>query len=154
MRKVEFVSFNHIDPEELMIVINEDSLRTHLIDHAYFDVITIREWMEGKVKTDSLPGCRIRAVFIGGQLAGWCGIQPDENGFELAIVISKKFWGYGISIFKTLMGWANEFGHKDILFHLLESRPQYKALKKIASNVYKTKLAGRNFTTYHISVDK
>lgn len=154
MSEIEFLCFNQVNPEDFMVVINEDSLRTHLIDHPYFDTITTQEWMEGKVKTDAVHGCRIRVVFIDGVLAGWCGIQPDDNGFELAIVISQKFWGFGISIFKTLMSWAKELGHKEVLFHLLESRPEYKALNKMSTKVHKTELAGRYFTTYHVSVGK
>ena len=152
MSEIEFLSFSQVNPEDLMAVMNEDSLRTHLIDHPYFDAQSARAWIDDKVKTDSMQGCRIRVVFIGGVLAGWCGIQPDDNGFELAIVISKNFWGFGISIFKTLMCWAKELGHKEVLFHLLESRREYKALNKMSTKVDKTELAGRCFTTYHVSV--
>ena len=152
MNEIEFLCLNQVNPEEFMVVVNEDALRTHLIDHPYFDATSIQAWMEDKIKTDSIQGCRIRAEFIDGALAGWCGIQPDDNGFELAIVISQKFWGFGISIFKILMRWAKELGHKEILFHLLESRPEYRALNKIATKVHKTELAGRCFTTYHVSV--
>jgi len=154
MSEIEFLSFNQVSPENFMGIVNEDSLRTHLIDHPYFDASSLQAWMEDKVKTNDIKGCRIRAVYIGGALAGWCGIQPDDNGFELAIVISSKFWGFGISIFKTLMCWAKEVGHKEVLFHLLESRPEYKALNRMSTKVHKTELAGRYFTTYHVSVGK
>lgn len=152
MSEIQFLAFNQVSPEDLMVILNEDSLRMHLIDHPYFDVISLQAWMDDKIKVDAIQGCRIRAVYINGVLAGWCGIQPDDNGFELAIVISQRFWGFGISIFKTLMCWAHELGHKEILFHLLESRPEYKALNKISNKVYKTEKLGRYFTTYHIPV--
>ena len=152
MSKIEYKVFNSVDPEDFLSVVNEQILRKHLIDHAHFDSVNIREWMNGKTQTESNPGCRIRAVYIDGILAGWCGIQPDDNGFEIAIVISKQFWGFGISIFKTLMSWAKELGHKEIMFHLLETRPEYKFLKRKATKVKKTELFGRNFTTYFISV--
>jgi len=154
MSELEFLDFNQVNPDDFLSVVNEEALRTHLIDHAYFDSISIREWMEDKAKTESLPGCRIRAIYIDGVLAGWCGIQPDDNGFELAIVISQKFWGFGISIFKTLMCWAKELGHKEIMFHLLDSRPNYQSLKRLATKVQKTELLGRRFMTYFFSVDK
>ena len=154
MSEIEFLSFNQVNPENFMGIVNEDSLRTHLIDHPYFDASSLQAWMDDKVKTNDIKGCRIRAVYIGGALAGWCGIQPDDNGFELAIVISPKFWGFGISIFKTLMCWTKELGHKEVLFHLLESRPEYKALNRMSTKVHKTELAGRYFTTYHVSVGK
>jgi|TARA_Y100000814_G_scaffold174817_1_gene127733 hypothetical protein len=154
MSEIEFLCFNQVNPEDFMAVVNEDSLRTHLIDHPYFDAASLQEWMGDKIKVDAIEGCRIRAVYIGGVLAGWCGIQSDDNGFELAVVISQKFWGFGIPIFKVLMCWANELGHKEILFHLLESRPEYKALNKMATKVHKTEQLGRYFTTYHIPVGK
>jgi hypothetical protein len=52
------------------------------------------------------------------------------------------------------MCWAKELGHQEIIFHLLETRPEYKALKRKATKVQKTELLGRRFTTYFISVDK
>lgn len=154
MSEIRFLSFNDVDPEDFLAIVNEDALRKHLIDHEKFTSSSIREWMNEKLEIESLEGCRIRAIYIDGALAGWCGIQPDDNGVELAIVISQKFWGFGISIFKTLMRWAKELGHKEILFHLLDSRPEYRALNKIATKIQKTELLGRCFTTYYIPVDK
>lgn len=154
MNEIEFLCFDQVNSEDFMVIVNEDSLRTHLIDHPYFDATSLQAWMEHKISMDAMQGCRIRAVCIDGALAGWCGIQPDDNGFELAIVISQKFWGFGIPIFKTLMCWARELGHKEILFHLLESRPEYKALNKMSTKVYKTEIAGRCFTTYHVAVSE
>lgn len=154
MSEIEYSLLDDISPKDMMRIVNEDSLREHLIDHPYFDIISLQAWIEEKIRINSIPGCRVRAVYIGGELAGWCGIQPDDKGFELAIVIAKKFWGCGIPIFKTLMRWANELGHKAVLFHLLESRPEYKALNRISTKVQTTKQLGRCFTTYHIPVGK
>ncbi|MBD3662095.1 MAG: N-acetyltransferase [Arenibacter algicola] len=154
MSEVAYFSFDRVDPDDFMEILNEDSLRTHLIDHPYFDNTSLEAWMEEKIKVDSMPGCRIRAVYIDGVLAGWCGIQPDDNGFELAVVLAQKFWGAGLSIFKSLMAWANEMGHEEVLFHLLDSRPEYRALSKIASKVHKTEQLGRCFTSYTIPVNE
>ncbi|WP_341217315.1 N-acetyltransferase [Neptunomonas phycophila] len=154
MSKIEFLCFDQVNPKDFMATVNEDSLRTHLVDHPYFDAVSLQEWMEDKIKVDAVEGCRIRAVYIDEVLAGWCGIQPDDNGFELAVVISQKYWGSGIPVFKEIMRWAKELGHKEILFHLLETRPEYKALNRMATKVHKTEQLGRCFTTYHIPVDK
>ncbi|GAA5442383.1 hypothetical protein Misp06_00557 [Microbulbifer sp. NBRC 101763] len=152
MNTVEFRRLNAINQKELLAVLNEDKLRVHLIDHAYFDDNSLKHWVEAKLIVDSLPGCRVRAVCIDGKIAGWCGIQPDDHGYELAIVLSQKFWGLGISLFKVLMRWANELKHKEVLFHLLDTRPDYKVLSKIASRVIKTYQLGRSFNTYFIDV--
>lgn len=152
MVKIEYSRFDHVETEELLAILNEDSLRTHLIEHPYFDAISLRSWMEDKSEVDSMKGCRVRVVYIGGELAGWCGIQPDDNGFEIAIVLSRQFWGYGRSVFKTLLFWARDLGHGEIVFHLLESRREYKALRSMSTRVHKSTLAGRIFTTYTIAV--
>ena len=152
MYNVDYLRLEQVDSKELMAVLNEDSVRKHLVDHPYFDVSNIQVWIEDKIHTDAMPGCKVRAVSVGETLAGWCGIQPDDNGFEIAIVISQKFWGYGIPIFKTLKCWASELGHKEVLFHLLDTRREYKTLAKMATKVRHTQLLGRRFTTYYFSI--
>ena len=154
MSDIEFASFNEVAPEDFLPVVNDESLRMHLIDHPCFDSVSIHEWINGKLQIDTMSGCRVRAVFIGGVLAGWCGIQPDDNGFEIAIVIAKEFWGSGISIFRETMLCAKEMGHKEIVFHLLETRREYNSLKRRATQVQETELMGRAFTSYYISVEK
>lgn len=152
MLDAEYVCFDNVNHEELQQLVNENALRKHLVDHEYFDEASLQLWVDEKIKTDAQPGCRVRVVLIDGKLAGWCGIQPDERGFEVAIVLSKEYWGYGISIFKTLTAWAKEMGHSEIVFHLLETRPEYKFLNKLSTKVEKTHMMGRGFTTYCLPV--
>lgn len=154
MRTIEYKQFSQVRPGELVPVLNDPTLRRHLVEHSLFDPNNIREWIDHKSRTDATPGCRVRVVYIGAEVAGWCGIQPDESGFEIAIVISKKFWGFGIAIFKELMGWAQELGHKELVFHLLETRAEYRLLKRKATKIKQTELLGRRFTTFFISVEK
>lgn len=154
MSSIEFPSLSQVDPNALMSVLNEDVLRVHLVDHDYFDAESIRAWVEGKTKVDAQPGCRIRAVQIDGDVAGWCGIEPDDGSFELSIVIAQRFWGSGLSIFRTLVKWADELEHKEVLFRLLDSRREYKMLKKMAKRVDQSEWSGRQFTTYHFSVEQ
>lgn len=152
MSAIEYLRMEDIDLAELMFILNEDSLRSHLVSHPYFDEKSISAWVDEKVNTNSMVGCKVRAVVIGGALAGWCGIQPDKEGFELAIVISKQFWGAGVSIFKTLFHWASQLGHKEVVFHLLDSRREYKLLEKKANKVRSSQLLGRRFKTYYFQV--
>lgn len=154
MNQIDYVNFERIEPATLLPIVNEQSLRSHLVEHLFFDADSIKEWMDHKQQISARQGCRIRAVMINDELAGWCGIQPDDLGFEIAIVISRKFWGCGITIFKTLMLWARELGHQELVFHLLETRPQYRALLKLATKVQKTEMLGRSFTTYFIAVSR
>jgi hypothetical protein len=152
MKTIAYIPFSQADPGEFLEILNDAVLRKHLAAHAVFDNVSVRKWMDQKIQSDSTTGCRVRAITIDGVLAGWCGIQPDDNGFEIAIVLSQRFWGSGISVFKTLMRWARELGHQEIKFHLLETRPEYAFLKRKARAVKKTQLLGRTFTTYYLPV--
>jgi len=55
-------------------------------------------------------------------------------------------------VFKDIMLWAKDLGHKEIFIHFLHTRPEYKFLKKIATKVYETNMLGDKFTTYQLAV--
>lgn len=153
MKNIEYREFGDISAASMASLLNEDSLRTHLIDHPYFDAETVQAWMTEKEEVDSQATCRVRAVLVGGELAGWCGIQPDEVGVELAVVISQRYWGVGVAVFKDMLSWARELGHSQIRFHLLDSRKAYRSLESMASEVIQSQMLGRTFTTYNIPVN-
>ncbi|AVP94118.1 GNAT family N-acetyltransferase [Aeromonas rivipollensis] len=149
---MKFIPLGEVRAEDFLPLVNDETLRKHLIDHPSFELVTVRRWMEEKMAIDALPGCRVRAVLIDGRLAGWCGLQPDEEGVEIAIVIARAGWGRGLAIFSEMMGWARSMGHQEVVFHLLGTRPLYKSLARRATRVTKTTLSGHPFTTYYFSV--
>lgn len=151
-KSMKFIPFDEVRSEDFLPLVNDETLRKHLIDHPSFELATVRRWMGEKMAIDALPGCRVRAVLIDGALVGWCGLQPDEEGVEIAIVIARAGWGRGLDIFNEMMGWARSMGHQEVLFHLLGTRPLYKSLARRATRVTKTTLSGHPFTTYYFSV--
>ena len=149
-----FSPFSAVRAEDFLPLLNDETLRKHLIPHPLFDVAGVRDWMAYKLGVDARPGCRVRASFLDGTLAGWCGIQPDDEGVELAIVLAKAGWGSGVAIFNEMMGWERELGHRTILFHLLDTRPPYLSLARRAIWVRKTRLGEHPFTTYCLDVER
>ncbi len=152
MREIEYVKFDDVDPNQFIDVLNEESIRGHLISHKLFDSDSVQAWVAGKTSSGEETGCRIRAVFVDDTLVGWCGIQKDSSNYEIAIVISQSAWGIGTHLFRDLMAWAKELGHSQVVIHLLESRPVYKALEKRALKTTVTEMLGRKFRTYFFTV--
>jgi hypothetical protein len=152
MSTVEYLEFNKIDKNEFLPLLNSKRIRKHLIKHELFTIDTLTTWMHTKLEVDATSGCKVRGIVVDGELAGWCGIQLEDDKYELAIIIDKKFWGLGKKVFKDMMRWAKELEHKVVYIHFLHTRPEYKFLKKIASAVYKTELFDSTFTTYQLSV--
>ncbi len=121
--------------------------------HDPFDHVLLANWIKQKNACDALPGCRVRGIRIDQQLAGWCGIQDDELGYEIGIILAKPFWGYGKLIFETMRVWAKEFGHSELIIHLHESRPNYKFLSKLSHNkITKSVILGHKFNSYHVQI--
>ncbi len=152
MHKIKYIKFNNINLDDLVLILNEDRIRDHLVFHPIFDSSNINEWVKSKIACNALSMCRTRGIIVENNLVGWCGIQEDNDEYELAIVLSRSCWGLGPLIFKDVLRWAKELGHKEIVIHLLDTRPEYKVLKKISTKIHKTKMLNEEFTTYHVPV--
>lgn len=157
MAAMQYRHFSDVSAEEFAVLLNKPKIRAHLIEHPPFTVETVRQWVAGKIAMDNTRGCKVRAIFVGNTLAGWCGIQcegsDDERACcELALVLDQAYWGQGRQVFKVLMAWARELGHHTVLIHFLHTRPVYPFLQKMASAVYQQTLLGAQFTTYELRV--
>lgn len=144
--------FSEVNPEDFLPLLNSEAIRRHLIEHPLFDAESIRSWVADKLEIDAMPACRVRAITVDDQLAGWCGIQYESGLYEIAMVLDAKFWGLGRRVFLDTMGWAKELGHAEIYIHLLESRREYRFLLAMAQAVYHSELLGRKFTSYQLLV--
>lgn len=152
MSELEYRRLDEIDYKALTLLLNKHETRKHLVEHQLFNVDTAKSWVKEKLKVDSTKGCRVRALVQGKTLVGWCGIQLEENKYELAIVLDSAFWGLGRRIFKDLMRWAKEFGHDEVYIYFLHTRPEYRFLQKMAKSVSQVELLGDTFTRYQLSV--
>ena len=83
---IEYVNLSECNSSELISILNSDDVRKHLMPHGKFDHESLANWIKQKSVCDSLADCRVRGIRIDQQLAGWCGIQWDEPGYERAIV--------------------------------------------------------------------
>ena len=154
MNQIEYINFKDVTPNDFIPILNKQKIREHLIDHQLFDENTVKKWLNNKIMVDSTQGCKVRAILIDKQLAGWCGIQLEDKKYEIAVVIDDIYWGLGRQIFLDLMTWAKELGHKTVFIHFLYTRPEYKFLRKLSKNIYESELLGSKFTTYQLEVNK
>ena len=151
--KLQYAPLDSIDPERFIPLLNSQRVRSHLIAHPPFDIESVSAWIQAKCVINNEAGCRIRVVLLDGELAGWCGIQRDGEEYEIAIVLDEKFWGLGKRIFADLQCWAKQLGHAEVQIHLLDTRREYRLLKKIAKRVSTSELLGHRFTTYLIAIE-
>lgn len=152
MREIKYVNLGELNPEDLRTILNKQRTREHLIEHPLFNSNTIMSWIQEKCEVDRTEGCRVRGIILGNSIAGWCGIQHEDEKYEIAIVLDEKFWGIGKKVFYDILGWAKELGHNEVFIHFLHTRPKYKFLSEVSSNVFETEMFGNKFTTYQIAI--
>lgn len=150
--KIEYTPLNRVNSAELLSVLNNSRVRTHLVSHPLFDGDSLEAWCQAKVDMDAVPGCRVRGILVDGRCVGWCGIQRTGNEFEIAIILDDSRWGLGQRVFRELMKWAKELGHRSVFLHLLGTRPAYSFLRKRATSVRESVLLEHRFTTYQLPV--
>ncbi len=149
---IDYKKFSDVNPELFFPLLNSNKVRTHLIRHQTFDDEMLKSWIADKISMDAVAGCKVRAIQVEGNLAGWCGIQLEDSRFGLAIVIDDKYWGLGIKVYRDLMQWAAELGHTSVFVQLLNTRPEYRFLRRRAKQVCVSELMGHCFTTYELGV--
>ena len=146
-------TFDTSPAEEWIELLNSDLVRKHLIQHPQFTTETLIIWLQSKIKEDQDPGCRIRAIHSDGKLVGWCGIQIESSNYELALILSPKYWGHGREAINQVIKWAQELGHKQLLAHLPQTRPQTKALERLFGQpIGVSNIQGHVFNTYRIEI--
>lgn len=149
---MKYQNLTQIDHKLLINLLNKNDVRTFLVDHHMFNEENIFDWINEKTKLDSMQKCYIRAIEIEGNLAGWCGIQPDTPVYEIAVILDKKYWGNGKKIFVHLLNKAKELGHKEVVLNLLGTRPIYKSLEKLSHKIKNRFVYADNFTSYYIKL--
>lgn len=152
MSTLEYVRLSKINPDDFICLLNKKKVREHLIEHEMFDADTVESWIKDKIKVDSIRGCKVRAIISHNHLVGWCGIQLENDKYEVAIVIDDKHWGIGKYVFKEIMSWAKTLGHDELYIHFHHTRPEYKFLRRISKNVSQSEFLGSKFTTYQLMV--
>ncbi len=154
MSTINYVELGAVQPDDFILLLNNPTLREHLIAHDMFDADSVNAWIKTKIKVDATRGCRVRAIVINDQLVGWCGIQLEGERYEIALVIDKKAWGLGKKIFLEIFQWAKLLGHDEVFIHFLHTRPKYQFLRRISTRTYESEFLGNKFTTYQLAVNK
>ncbi|QEY32711.1 N-acetyltransferase [Synechococcus sp. RSCCF101] len=138
---------------ELLALLNDARVRRYLMLHAPFTASSADDWLQVKQAEDRRPGCLIRAIRNGADLVGWCGIQKQDDSFELAIVLAPSQWSRGRDVLATLKTWGRQQGHTSLVALLPSSRPQRRAIARLFGQPSsETVLQGTVFNRYTIAL--
>lgn len=99
---------NKVDKDSMIQLLTHPSVQRHMpLSTSSFGEKEYATFIAAKEKIWEKHGFGPSAYFVDDQFIGWAGIQPDEgDDFEIAIVLSPQYWGYGKQIYKELIQYA------------------------------------------------
>ena len=74
MKIIEYVDIQDLNRTEILIILNKQKVRDHLVLHDVFDETLLDEWINGKAKVNRSYGCKVKGITVNGTAAGWCGV--------------------------------------------------------------------------------
>ena len=73
-----------------------DKIRRHMpLSSNSVNDVWIETWINSKNSISKISPFEIYSIWMKDEFCGWAGIQPDEDCYEMAIVLKPDFWGLG-----------------------------------------------------------
>ena len=106
---MELLRLTEIDPGDIIALMSDPRVRKHMpLAKGDFGPAECAAFVEAKEALWREHGYGPWAFVIGGEFAGWGGLQPEDGDADLGIVLHQRFWGYGREIAEHFV--AEAFG--------------------------------------------
>ncbi len=151
---ITFVPLSSIDLEELRALNTDPQVMRHmpLADPGPMSPDELRDWVAGKEAITQQHGFGPQAILLDGDFAGWGGIEPDDAGASISLVLSPAFWGRGREILNVLLEEA--FGRLGLPYVLVEfppTRTRVRGLLRLGfREVGDRTIEGERFVVYRL----
>lgn len=112
----------------------------------------LRGWVAEKEAITQQHGFGPQAILLDGHFAGWGGIEPDDAGASISLVLFPAFWGRGHQVLDVLLEEA--FGGLGLPYVLVEfppSRTRIRGLLRLGfREVGERTIVGERFIVYRL----
>jgi len=96
-----------VEPGDIIALMSDPRVRRHMpLARGEFGLAECAAFVEAKEALWREHGYGPWAFVIGGEFAGWGGLQPEGGDADLGIVLHQRFWGYGRAIAERFLGEA------------------------------------------------
>ncbi len=129
----EFRPLGEIPRDDIIRLMNHPLVRRHLpLARGVFDDTACTTFLKSKEELWVRHGYGPRAITIGGEFAGWGGLQPEPGGPEIALVLHPDHWGWGKRICQRILQQAfGEMRFESVTALLPPSRTNQKGLLRL-----------------------
>ena len=150
---IEKRKLKDVDKNLIIQLLNDPLVKRHMpLSVENFDEKQYINFIEAKDSIWKNFGFGPWAYFIDNKFVGWGGIQPDEGDFELALVLSPNYWGYGRHLYKELIKEAfSELHLESVTILFPPSRTRIKWIFKVGFiEEDQVSIDGKNFMRFRL----
>jgi len=121
-----------VDKNLIIQLLNDPQVKRHMpLSAESFDEKHYANFIAAKEAIWEKFGFGPNAYFVNNEFIGWGGIQPDEEDFELALVLAPAYWGYGRQLYSDLIKQAfGELNLDSVTILFPPSRTRIKGILK------------------------
>ena len=156
MNPIEFVPLQEIEEADLIALMNDPAVGRLLpLLGGGFSAADCRAFLAAKQALWDEHGYGPWALRIGGEFAGWGGLQPEEGEADFALVLHPKFWGWGRRVFARIKEQAfGPMAFSSITALLPPARSNAKAIERLGFLPDgETTVGGERFLRFRLHAD-
>lgn len=130
---IEFKPLRDVAQCDLIELMNNRRLRQHMpLAHGDFNEADCNAFLNSKEQLWTKHGFGPWAFIIGGEFAGWGGLQPELGDADIALVLHPAYWGWGKRIYDQIIRRAfGEMGVESVTVLLPPSRTRIKGILRL-----------------------
>ena len=150
---IGFNRLSEVDPADLIALMNDQRVRRHLpLVRGRFGPAECTRFVAAKERLWTEHGYGPWAFIIGGEFAGWGGLQPEGGDVDLGMVLRPKFWGCGRQLYERFVGTAfTELRAPSVIILLPPSRARASGVRRLGFRPDgEVQLAGERFLRYRL----
>jgi RimJ/RimL family protein N-acetyltransferase len=151
---ITFAPLSSIDLEKLRALNTDPQVLLHmpLAGPEPMNPDEVRDWVAEKEAITQQHGFGPQAILLDGDFAGWGGIEPDDAGASVSLVLSPAFWGHGRQILDVLLKEAFErLGLPYVIVEFPPTRTRVRGLQRLGfREVGDRRIEGERFVVYRL----
>ena len=131
--RIAFTRLTKIPPEVIIDLMNDPAVRQHLpLAQDEFGDVECDRFVASKERMWEERGFGPWAFVLDDEFIGWGGLQPEGDDIDVGLVLNRKYWGAGPTLFRRILTYAFEELCVDSITALLPpSRTRVSAMRRL-----------------------
>ena len=143
-----------VDPAEIIALMNDPLVRRHMpLARGEFGPAECARFVAAKERLWAEHGYGPWAFVVGGEFAGWGGLQPEGDDVDLGLVLRPRHWGAGRALVARILDHAfGEMALESVIALLPPSRVRVSGMLQLGFRAEgEAEVGGERFVRYRLT---